>query len=214
MNGTFMFDADRFEADADFYATYCRTGGNALSSEAVKQSVLASYAGFLRCYTTSEFDDCFPSLAECVRAYSGAPIAELRRIECVIAAHEVGVVPDWAAQAIRSLAKTHTLAVVSNVWSPPTHWNAEFARAGIAGAFRGLVFSSDLGCIKPSKRPFLEALRVVDQSPEDVLFVGDSFERDIIPAKSLGMSTCWVAHCGQSGAADFRVSTIVELAAQ
>lgn len=211
MNRTFMFDADRFDPAADFFSTYCRAGGSTLSPNAVTESVLASYAGFLGCYSKSEFDDCFPSLAETVRTYSGAPVEAFSHIEWVIATHEVGTVPDWAARAINSLARSHALAVVSNVWAPSMHWNAEFARSGIAGAFRGLVFSSDLRAIKPSKRPFLEALRLVNQSPEEVLFVGDSLERDIIPAKALGMSTCWVAPSGESTTADFQISTIAEL---
>lgn len=214
MNRTFMFDADRFEPTEDFFATYCRVGGSTLSPNAVTASVLASYVGFLSCYSKSEFDDCFPSLAETVRTYSGAPVEEFRHIEWVITAHEVGTVPDWASRVIQSLATSHALAVVSNVWSPSMHWNAEFARAGIAGAFRALVFSSDLRAIKPSKRPFLEALRLVNQSPEEVLFIGDSLKRDIIPAKGLGMSTCWVAPTGESAAADFQIATIAELARQ
>lgn len=213
MNHTFMFDGDRFDPTEDFFATYCCVGGSALLPNAVTQYVLESYAGFLRCYSTSKFDDCFPTLAETVRTYSGAPEEEFHHIELVIAAHEVGTVPDWAAQTVRSLASSsHALAVVSNVWAPSTHWNPELARAGIADSFRGLVFSSDLGAVKPSKRPFLEALRLVDRSPEEVLFIGDSLERDIIPAKALGMSTCWVAPNGESAAADFQISTIAELA--
>ena len=213
MNRTFMFDADRFDSTEDFFATYCRVGGRVLLPSAVTQFVLASYAGFLRCYSTSELDDCFPTLAETVRAYSGAPEQEFRHIELVIAAHEVGTVPDWAAQTIRSLASgSQKLAVVSNVWAPSIHWHPEFVRAGIASAFRGLVFSSDLGCVKPSQQPFLEALRLVDRSPEAVLFVGDSLERDIIPAKMLGMTTCWVSPTGTSAAADFQVLSITELA--
>lgn len=55
---------------------------------------------------------------------------------------------------------------------------------------------------------------MLDLPPQDVLFVGDSLERDIAPAKALGMATCWVTACGGGAdVADFCIPSIAALTA-
>ena len=45
-----------------------------------------------------------------------------------------------------------------------------------------------------------------------VLFVGDSLERDIVPAKALGLATAWIAPAGSMHpAADVVVETLPDL---
>jgi putative hydrolase of the HAD superfamily len=45
-----------------------------------------------------------------------------------------------------------------------------------------------------------------------VLFIGDSLERDIVPAKALGLSTAWIAPFGSAAlAADVVVESLPEL---
>ena len=74
------------------------------------------------------------------------------------------------------------------------------------------MFSTEVGAIKPSARPFLAALDAVGASPDEVLFVGDSLERDILPARKLGMTTCLVGTSAPGVAADFHIQSIAELA--
>jgi putative hydrolase of the HAD superfamily len=50
-----------------------------------------------------------------------------------------------------------------------------------------VIFSSDLGYKKPDPRIFLAATEHLGLRPEEVMFVGDSFDNDIIPAIQLGM---------------------------
>lgn len=74
------------------------------------------------------------------------------------------------------------------------------------------VFSSDQRSIKPSPRLFLQALGMLDLPPQEVLFIGDSLERDIAPAKALGVATCWVTACGGGAdVADFCIPSIAAL---
>ena len=42
---------------------------------------------------------------------------------------------------------------------------------------------------KPSKSPFKLAMKKLNLYPEEILFVGDSMVKDIVPAKKLGMKT-------------------------
>ena len=211
MNGTFMFGEDRLGADQDFYQTYRRLGGRTLSSIAVQKTVLSICERLGLDYDNPALFDSFPSLADAVRRYGGVLSEDAIHIENVIAAHEVGQVPNWAAATLKSLARTHDVGVVTNVWARAHHWNDELGRTGITESCRCMVFSSELGSIKPSQVPFLSALRALAQEPQEVLFVGDSLERDIRPARALRMATVRVGRNGGREEADFRVDTIADL---
>jgi len=212
MNGTFMFEGDRFGPWQDYYASYRAVGGLLLSPGEVRAAVDACYSAFLRDYADPKLVECFPSLAACVAAHAGVPVGEREMIEMTIVQHEVGKVPSWAAHSIRFVAERSAVAVVSNVWAPSRHWHAELAVSGVAASLSATVFSTEVGAIKPSPRLFLSALQAVGASPAEALFVGDSLERDIQPAKELGMSTCLVGGCAPKGTADFCVHSIEELA--
>ncbi|MES2950585.1 MAG: HAD family hydrolase [Pseudomonadota bacterium] len=212
MNGTFMFGQDRFGAEQDFFSTYVSVGSSRLMPDVVRASVLACCAGFNRDYNDGRLVDAFPSLTESVRRYGEVlDPQDARDIEAVIAHHEVGHVPPWASDTLVNLSRTHSIGVVSNVWAPSSHWSAELVRSGVEGACTCMVFSSDLGSVKPSPRLFLEALRLLALQPSDVLFVGDSLERDIRPAKALGMGTAWIVGAGADPSADVRLASIAEL---
>ncbi|RYH29496.1 MAG: HAD family hydrolase [Alcaligenaceae bacterium] len=182
-----------------------------LSPDQVRAAVDACYSAFLRDYSDAKLVECFPALDACVVEHAGVPSHECEAIALTIAQHEVGRVPKWAARAIRAIAERRPVVVVSNIWAPSHHWRGELTSSGIASSFSATVFSTDLGAIKPSPRPFLSGLEAVAASPAEVLFVGDSLERDIYPAKLLGMATCLVGTSAPEGSADFCVRSIVEL---
>jgi len=52
-----------------------------------------------------------------------------------------------------------------------------------------IITLDDTGEKKPSEKPFKLAMKKLNLYPEDILFVGDSFVRDIKPAEKLGMKT-------------------------
>lgn len=55
------------------------------------------------------------------------------------------------------------------------------------------IISEDKGLpIKPSLIPFQEAIKQFNVNPNRVLYVGDDFEKDIIPASKVGMKTIWI----------------------
>jgi len=57
----------------------------------------------------------------------------------------------------------------------------------------GIFDSAVVGLKKPDPRFFEHALaRLGIVRPQDAAFVGDSFERDMLPAKSVGMITFWL----------------------
>ena len=211
MNGTFMFGHDRLGADQDFFATYRSLGGCRLTFDEVQDRVLRICAGLQCDYSDPRRFDAFPSLLDAVSTYGQLDGQDAQDISSVIASHEVGQVPRWAAKTLRALAETHPLALVTNVWAPAEAWNDEFDRTGLSGVFRSRTFSSSIGAVKPSPRVFLSALDEMGVEPSQAVFVGDSIERDICPAKKLGFSTVFVGPQSENAKADFVVPTIAAL---
>lgn len=210
MNGTFMFGEDRLGPAEDFYATYRTVGGRRLSPAALNTIMRSTCAGLERDYETADKYDDFPSVIEAFRA-CGAREEDLPDLEAVFAAHEIGYVPPAHAAFLRRVAATHRLGIVSNICAPPEPWLAALEAAGLRQLFACAVFSSEGRSIKPSPRLFQRALTTVPPGAR-TLFAGDSLERDVLPAKALGLATAWVAPRGSTHtAADVVVESLVHL---
>jgi HAD superfamily hydrolase (TIGR01549 family) len=82
------------------------------------------------------------------------------------------------------------MGVVSNFYG-----NVETlcVEAGLKPYLSVILDSILVGLKKPDPKFFQLALDRMKSEASQVAFVGDSFERDIIPAKSLGMTTFWMA---------------------
>ncbi len=193
MNGTFMFDHDRFGPEEDFFSTYVTLGGFRLSGAEVARAARLTLTNAEKLYSDPRHFDCFPTLLEAVEHFSGLKSRDAQDIANVLAQHELGRVPRATAEVLQRLSQTHALAVVSNIWGPEALWHTEFERASIEHTFSAAIFSSSIGAIKPSPRPFQLACEALSVEPGDCLFVGDSIDRDIAPARKLGMSTALVS---------------------
>ena len=197
MNGTFMFGQDRFGPAEDYFSTYQMLGGGRLGAADVDRAIRLTHAALADDYADpARFDD-YPSLAEALGSNSGLSEHDIEALERVFAAHELGAVPPAFADCLRRLAASRQLGVVSNIWSRKDPWLRHFDEVGIAGIWRTLVFSSDTRSMKPSPALFERALAELGLAPAEVLFVGDSLTHDIVPAKSVGMSTAWVGPAAQ-----------------
>jgi putative hydrolase of the HAD superfamily len=212
MNGTFMFGHDRFGDDEDYFATYVEQGGRNLDSDTVGRIVRVTMESLWRVYSDPEHFDDFPPVEEMLRQCSvGIEQDDLAILERVFAVHEHGSVPKEHDQFLRDMAKTHTLGIVSNLWSLPGMWESSLGESGLLALFEVLVFSSQSRSIKPSSLLFEKALAAIPPG-SSVLFAGDSLNRDIIPAKKLGLATAWIAPRGSTAqAADVIVESLPEL---
>ncbi len=197
---TLMFDHDRFGPDEDYFDTYTQLGGNLLSPEKLSTIIQHMFEDILATEVLEAYFDPFPSLRDFLLRAGPPPSLpedELWRLEMVFARHECGRIPHPVADAVLVLSETHPLGIVSNIWSLAQVFDAELARAGIRDLFQVRVWSSDYGCIKPAGRLFQAALEYFDLPNEQVLYVGDTFMRDVVGAKRLGMAAAWV-NAGES----------------
>ena len=95
--------------------------------------------------------------------------------------------PDTVA-ALRNLKARYRLAIISNVDDDL------FAATGrrLEVAFDEVITAQQAGAYKPSLKMFKLAQQRLGVTPAQWLHVGQSIYHDVIPAKSLGISTVWV----------------------
>jgi FMN phosphatase YigB (HAD superfamily) len=201
MNGTFMFGEDRFGPAQDYYTTYRELSGTHLTAGAVRRAVDDCYGRMAALYEDPGHIDRFPQVRQVLArspACAGWPAAEIERVEAVIARHELGRVPAEFAAALRRLAATHRLGVVTNIWSRKPPWLDELRRAGVLDLFAAAVFSSDGPSVKPSPALFRQVLATLAVPPPSAVVVGDSLRCDIAGAAAAGLDSVWINPSGST----------------
>jgi putative hydrolase of the HAD superfamily len=80
--------------------------------------------------------------------------------------------------------------VVANSWPDPARvLRADAQRLGFAPLLDAMVFSDDLGFMKPAAEIFLRACVELNVEPNDTMFVGDNLKTDVQGAANVGMTT-------------------------
>jgi HAD superfamily hydrolase (TIGR01509 family) len=110
-------------------------------------------------------------------------------------------------------ARGFRLGIVSNFYGNLQAICDEF---GLAGEIDVALDSAVVGLSKPDPRFFTLALERLGAAPGDAVFVGDSLERDLRPAKGVGMRTIWLrdnleGSCNEPGLPDLTISSLSEL---
>jgi 2-haloacid dehalogenase len=95
--------------------------------------------------------------------------------------------PDTVA-ALRELQKRYKLVVISNI---DDDLFAE-TRKDLEVEFDGVITAEQARSYKPSINNFQMALRTLALSPDRLLHAAQSIYHDVVPARSLGISTVWV----------------------
>jgi putative hydrolase of the HAD superfamily len=167
------------------------------------------------------FDDFLAALQEINEEHRARRVAEmlempsvhrfesaLRRIGCpaTYATHKLA--NDLSLTHLRQLAQAaeipaqyidflqrvfadYSVALLSNFDHGPTARHI-LERDGASPYFHHIVISDDHGWRKPHPRIFVDTLALLRVEPSEALFVGDTFEDDVIGAQNLGMDCAWV----------------------
>jgi len=191
LNGTLAVDFDRFGPDQDYATTYRQLGGRALAPEPLADLVDSLLTRILRRYEDGPTDP-FPSLAEFLAELVGSPAAETERIDALVAEHEMGTIPRARVQLLEELRRSHRLGLISDLWASSDCYRRYLDQLGLTPIFGSIVFSCELGAVKPGPRLFQTALDELAVAPERAVFVGDHETRDILGAAACGMSTVWI----------------------
>ncbi|HEV2804086.1 MAG TPA: HAD family hydrolase [Chthoniobacterales bacterium] len=125
-----------------------------------------------------------------------------------------------AASNVRLLAalvdRGFELGVVSNGCGNVEALCVDF---GYARFLSVIVDSRRIGISKPDPAIYSFAADRMGRDPETILMVGDSFERDVVPAKQIGMKTAWLEGtearpCPDPALIDIRLRRLADLPAQ
>ncbi len=81
----------------------------------------------------------------------------------------------------------------------------------LADFFEFTIDSYYFGKSKPSLEIFERAIDILQLSPDKILYVGDNIERDIIPAKKVGMKTALICVKKKQSIADFEILSLQEI---
>ena len=95
--------------------------------------------------------------------------------------------------------KASPMVLVSNFYGNISVVLQEF---GLDGIFAEVIESAVVGIRKPDPQIFLLGVDALGMKPEEVTVVGDSLEKDIIPAKRAGCHTVWLKGEGWTNARD------------
>lgn len=92
-------------------------------------------------------------------------------------------------EVLLQLKKRYPIALVSNFYGNISVVLKEF---GFSELFNAVIESAVVGVRKPDPRIFTLGVDALGLSARDVTVVGDSIEKDILPAKSAGCHTVWL----------------------
>lgn len=94
-----------------------------------------------------------------------------------------------------TLSAHYPLVLVSNFYG---NIHAVLRSYGIDSYFSEVIESAVVGIRKPDPRIFALGVEALGFRPEEVLVVGDSYSKDIVPAHSIGCHTLWLKGLGWS----------------
>lgn len=94
-----------------------------------------------------------------------------------------------ARPVLQYLAGKYPLVLVSNFYG---NIEAVLADFGLRSFFKTIVESAVVGVRKPDPAIFALGVDALGMDAAEVLVVGDSYRKDILPARSLGCATAWI----------------------
>ena len=87
-------------------------------------------------------------------------------------------------------------------------------RVNIDKYFKHFFTSRELGVSKPNPDFFNQLVNKLKLRPDECIFVGNDYEKDIVPAKAVGLYTVWFSEKGMSGTftdADYSIHSMNKL---
>lgn len=91
-------------------------------------------------------------------------------------------------EVLLHLRKQYPMVLVSNFYGNIETVLKEF---GLDGIFSQIIESAVVGVRKPDPRIFTLGVEALNLKPEEIVVVGDSIAKDIIPARQAGCHTVW-----------------------
>lgn len=104
-----------------------------------------------------------------------------------------------ARPVLATLAEKYPMMLVSNFYG---NVDSVLRTYDVRRYFQGVIESAVVGVRKPDPRIFMLGVVALGLKPEEVLVVGDSLRKDILPAESIGCHTAWIKGKGWTAEED------------
>jgi HAD superfamily hydrolase (TIGR01549 family) len=104
----------------------------------------------------------------------------------------VTAAPRQRVEAIRQIAPHYRLGLLSN-FDDAQCGREVLADTGVAQLFEAVIISAEVRLRKPDARIFRRMLAMLDLTPPEVLFVGDTPLDDVWGAYKVGIPTAWIS---------------------
>ena len=104
-----------------------------------------------------------------------------------------------AKPVLDRLAETYPMVLVSNFYGNVESVLADF---GLLRYFHRIIESAVVGVRKPDPKIFQLGVDALGLKPEEVLVVGDSYKKDIVPAETIGCKVAWLKGKGWTAEED------------
>lgn len=118
---------------------------------------------------------------------------------------------DGAESTLGYLSQTSKIYVATGAQdSSVADIEKAFGRGSLDRYISGYFCKQNIGLAKGSQQFYRAILSVLDAPPENVAMIGDSLEKDILPALAVGMRTYWLTS-NPAAAAPAGVITIASL---
>ena len=97
---------------------------------------------------------------------------------------------------LENLAKEFQLGLITNTQGQKTSGTHRIALfPGIEKFFHTIIIAGEFGLPpKPHAKPFIVCLEKMNTIPEEAIYVGDDFEKDICGADNVGLHPVWLKH--------------------
>ena len=119
--------------------------------------------------------------ADCIE-----PLAEKIALYCYRAARSS---VEEARPVLEALHARYPMVLVSNFYGNVESVLADF---DLRRYFRDIIESAVVGVRKPDPKIFQLGVDALGLKPEEVLVIGDSYKKDIVPAESIGCHVAWI----------------------
>ena len=144
--------------------------------------------------------DVVDAFAEVIEKHGVAPTRELAyfvaQLFRSLTIRHFALFPE-ALEVLEALSRRFRLALVSDSQEPYVF--SELRMAGLKRFFPVVVCSASAGYRKPDTRIFADALREMKLTESEVVYVGDSTERDVVGASNAGIQAIWIRRHGAHG---------------
>lgn len=94
-----------------------------------------------------------------------------------------------AKNVLTALGEKYPMVLVSNFYG---NVNSVLSHYDVARYFREVVESAVVGVRKPDPKIFALGVEALGMVPDEVLVIGDTYKKDILPSLSLGCKAIWI----------------------